>query len=66
MIIFKYIHIYLICRLKPSYKVKWFVHNLWKFILVILLWCDFEYMKCGCVDDKYADKDFICITQDLY
>ena len=35
-------------------------------MLVILLWCDFEYMKCGCVDDKCVDEDFVCITQDLY
>jgi hypothetical protein len=42
------------------------VYNTWKFILVILLWFDFEYIKCGCVDEKCVDEDFVCIMQDLY
>ena len=42
------------------------MYNPWKFILVILLWCYFEYIKCGYVDEKCVDEDFVCITQDLF
>jgi hypothetical protein len=32
---------------------------------VILLWSNFEDIKCGSVDEKSVDEDFVCIMQEL-
>jgi hypothetical protein len=29
---------------------------------LILLWSDFEDIKCGFVDEKYGNEDFVCVT----
>lgn len=34
-------------------------------MLVSLLWSNFEYIKCGFVDEKCVDENCVCIMQEL-
>jgi hypothetical protein len=42
-----------------------FFNNPWKFVLVTLLWPNFEDAKCGFVDEKYVDENSVYIMQEL-
>lgn len=36
-----------------------------KIYVMILLWSSFEYIKCGFVDKKCVNGDFVCVMQEL-
>ena len=41
--------------------VNWFLHNTWKFTVVILLWSNLEDVKRDFVDEKSVDENFFVL-----
>ena len=46
-------------------ELFFFLYNPWKCVLVTLLWPNFEDAKCGFVDEKCVDENFVCVMQEL-